>query len=67
MNNEFTQDNEMVIKERKTYRSHVGDLVKVLKIDTESNVLKVYNISDSCHSWHRIDSAIKDNKFKAEA
>jgi hypothetical protein len=62
----FTQKNGLEIKEGKTYRSHVGDLVKILNIDKEANQMKVYNISDSCHSWHRIDSAIKDNKFKAE-
>lgn len=62
----FTQENGLQIKEGKTYRSHVGDLVKVLTIDKERNQMKVYNISESCHSWHRIDSATKDNKFKEE-
>lgn len=62
----ITQKNGLEIKEGKTYRSHVGDLVKILNIDNSSNQMKVYNISESCHTWHRIDSAIKDNKFKAE-
>ena len=60
----FEQQNGLKIEEGKTYRSHVGDLVKILLIDEESNQIKVYNISESCHTWHRIDSAIKDNKFK---
>ena len=62
----FTQKNGMEIKEGGTYRSVVGDLVRVLQIDQENNRVKCYNISDSCHSWHRIDSAIKDNKFRTE-
>ena len=65
--NEFTQENGMLIKEGKNYTSHVGDLVKVLKIDTKKNQLVCYNISDQCKSWHRVDAAIKDNKFRAEA
>ena len=65
--NELTQENGMVIKEGRTYTSHVGDLVKVLKIDTEKNQLICYNISDQCKSWHRADAAIKDNKFRGEA
>jgi mRNA-degrading endonuclease RelE of RelBE toxin-antitoxin system len=60
----FEQTNGLKIEEGSTYRSHVGDLVKILSIDKETNMLKVYNISESCHTWHRIDSAIKDNKFK---
>ena len=62
----FTQENGFVVNEGTNYRSYVGDLVKVLKIDLANNTVKIYNISDSCHSWHRIDSAIKDNKFKPE-
>lgn len=66
MENTFIQNNGMEIKEGKIYRSHVGDLVKILKIDLKKNSVKVYNISDSANSWHRIDAAIKDNKFKVE-
>ena len=62
----FTQENGFVVKEGSTYRSHVGDLVKVLDINVVTNTVRVYNISESCTSWHRVDSAIKDNKFKAE-
>lgn len=62
----ITQENGFVVKEGVTYRSHVGDLVKVLDINEKTNTVRVYNISDSCTSWHRIDSAIKDNKFKSE-
>ena len=65
-NNEFTQNNGMTIKEGKNYRTLVGDLVKVMKIDVENNQLVVYNISDQCRSWHRIDAAIKDNKMRHE-
>jgi hypothetical protein len=64
--NTFVQKNGMVISEGKVYRSHAGDLVKVLNINLEIDQVKVYNISDSCHSWHRICRAITDNKFKTE-
>ena len=60
----FEQQNGLQIEEGITYRSHVGDLVKILSIHEKANQMKVYNISESCHSWHRVDSAIKDNKFK---
>lgn len=60
----FTQENGMEITEGSTYRSHVGDLVKVMDIDLKNNTMKCFNISDSANAWHRIDSAIIDNKFK---
>ena len=66
VNKEFTQENGMVIKENKNYRSVVGDLVKVMKIDVEKNQMICYNISDQAKAWHRIDAAIKDNKFRHE-
>ena len=66
MNNKFTQENGMVIQENKNYRTLVGDLVKVMKIDVAKNELVVYNISDQCRSWHRVDAAIKDNKMRHE-
>lgn len=62
--NSFTQENGMLIEEGNLYRSAVGDLVKVTTIDTVINSLKVYNISESCRTWCRIDAAIKDNKFR---
>jgi len=65
--NMFVQKNGMEIKEGKLYRSLVGDLVKVLTIKKETNTFKVYNVSESCHTWCRIDSAITDNKFRHEA
>ena len=60
----FTQQNGIEIKEGNTYRSVVGDLVRITKIDLEKNSVRCYNVSESCSSWHRIDSAIKDNKFR---
>ena len=59
----FKQNNGLIIEEQKMYLSIVGDLIKILEIDKINNRLKIYNISDSCSSYHRIDSAIKDNKF----
>jgi len=62
----FEQSNGLKVVEGKTYRSHVGDLVRVENIDVSNNSMKCYNISESANAWHRIDSAIKDNKFKEE-
>jgi len=63
---EFTQKNGMIIKEGKLYLSVVKELIKIEKIDQEKNSLICYNISLSCRSWHRLDAAIKDNKFILE-
>ena len=60
------QQNGLKIEEGKTYRSAVGDLVRVDIIDLKINTMKCYNISESSNAWHRIDAAIKDNKFKEE-
>ena len=62
--NTFVQENGLEIEENKNYLTLVGDLVKVIKIDLNRDQVHCYNISDSCNSWHRISSAIKDNKFK---
>ena len=66
-NNTFVQENGMKIEEGKRYMSLAGDLVQVKKIDVENDQMKCYNISESCNSWHRISSAIKDNKFRQTA
>jgi hypothetical protein len=60
----FTQDNGFIVEEKKTYKTRFGELARIEQINHETNQVKVYNISDSCNIWHRIDSAIKDNKFK---
>jgi len=65
-NNTFVQENGMVIEEGKRYRSLVRDLVWVKEINLEKNEMHCYNISESCNSWHRISSAIKDNKFRSQ-
>ena len=61
--NEFIQKNGLMIIENKMYLSVVGDLIKIKEIDILNNRLKVYNITEKCTSYHRIDSAITDNKF----
>lgn len=62
----FTQDNGLEIKEGKIYRSHVGDLVKILTVDMSKLQMKCYNISENANAWHRVDAAITDNKFTEE-
>jgi len=60
----ITQSNGFVVEEKKIYKTRFGELVKILNINHETNQVKVYNISESAHIWHRIDGVIKDNKFK---
>jgi hypothetical protein len=59
----FKQINGLEIKEGALYLSIVGDLIKITKINKHQNQLVCFNVSESCTSYHRIDSAIKDNKF----
>jgi len=61
--NTFTQKNGMTIEVGHIYRTVVGELVRVDVIDLDRMEVKVFNISISGNSFHRIDSAIKDNKF----
>lgn len=62
----FEQNNGIQVEEGKIYRSVVGELVKVLEIDLDKNQMKCFNISEACTSYHRIDAAKKDNKFRAK-
>lgn len=62
----FTQENGLEIAEGKTYKSHVGDIIRITKINLKNDQMKVYNVSESCNSWHSVKAAIKDNKFKTE-
>jgi hypothetical protein len=64
--NTFMQENGMEIAENRVYRSCAGDLVKILNIHHDRDQMKVYNISESCHSWHMISRAIRENKFRSE-
>lgn len=66
MTNKFVQQNGIVVEEGKIYLSVAKDLVRVEKIDHENNRMTCTNISESCKSFHRIDSAIKDSKFREE-
>jgi hypothetical protein len=61
--NKYTQKNGMEIEEGRLYLTVVGDLVRVETINLNENKLICKNITDSCKSHHRLDAAIKDNKF----
>lgn len=60
----ITQADGFVVEENKIYKTRFGELAKIMKINHDTNQVKVYNISESANIWHRIDGVIKDNKFK---
>lgn len=37
-----------------TYINYVGNLIKPLSFDKKTNLLKCYNISESCNQYHDI-------------
>jgi len=36
----------------KTYLTYVGNLVKVISYNAETDLMKVFNISEACHNYH---------------
>ena len=42
------------IVEEGIYRTNTGDIVKILSMDKNNDVLKIYNISDSCKQWKKL-------------
>ena len=52
---------ELEIVKGGVYRTHVGDLVKILDIDESRDMLCIFNISDSAKQWV---SLCRAKKFK---
>lgn len=46
------------------YKSHVGDLIKVLEIDKSNDRIHLYNISDGANQWVSFSRALK-HKFRS--
>ena len=47
------------------YKTHVGDLVKIIDIDTPNDRVHIFNISDSANQWVSLSRAI-EHKFKTK-
>lgn len=46
------------------YRTHIGDLVKIISIDESNDRIKIFNISDGANQWVSL-SRSKQFKFKS--
>ena len=53
---------ELEIVVNGVYRTHVNDLVKVIKIDEENDCIHLFNISDRGNQWVSLSRA-KAHKF----
>ncbi len=40
------------------YKTHVGDLVKIMDIDKENDRLHLFNISDGANQWVSLSRAL---------
>lgn len=46
------------------YRTHVGDLVKIVAINKERDEVHIYNISEGANQWVSLSRAI-EHKFRS--
>lgn len=46
------------------YRTHVGDLVKIISINKEKDEVWIYNISENANQWVSLSKAI-EHKFRS--
>jgi mRNA-degrading endonuclease RelE of RelBE toxin-antitoxin system len=46
------------------YKTHVGDLVKIMEIDKANDRIHLYNISDGANQWVSLSRAL-EHKIKA--
>ena len=49
---------EMKIEINGVYKTHVGDLVKVVEIDKPNDRIHLYNISDGANQWVSLSRAL---------
>jgi ABC-type Na+ transport system ATPase subunit NatA len=47
------------IEINEVYKTHVGDLVKILEIDKPNDRLHLFNISDGANQWVSLSRALK--------
>jgi mRNA-degrading endonuclease RelE of RelBE toxin-antitoxin system len=41
------------------YKTHIGDLVKIMDIDEENDRLHIFNISDGASQWVSLSRALQ--------
>jgi mRNA-degrading endonuclease RelE of RelBE toxin-antitoxin system len=46
------------------YKTHVGDLVKIMEIKEKEDTVHLYNISESANQWVSLSKA-KEFKFRS--
>ena len=46
------------IEVNEVYKTHVGDLVKILEIDKPNDRLHLFNISDGANQWVSLSRAL---------
>jgi mRNA-degrading endonuclease RelE of RelBE toxin-antitoxin system len=51
-----------VIEVNEVYKTHVGDLVKIMEIDKPNNRVHLFNISDGANQWVSLSNAL-EHKF----
>jgi hypothetical protein len=54
---------ELMIEVGGTYKTHTGDLVKIMKIEESEDRIHIFNISEAANQWVSYSRA-KEFKFK---
>ena len=50
---------EVKIEINGVYKTHVGDLVKIMEIDKPNDRIHLYNISDGANQWVSLSRALE--------
>jgi mRNA-degrading endonuclease RelE of RelBE toxin-antitoxin system len=58
-------DEKLKIEVGGVYKTHVGDLVKIVEIDKPNDRVHLLNISDHANQWVSLSRAIQ-HKFKSK-
>lgn len=53
------------VEVNEVYRTHVGDLVKIISIDKPNDRVHIFNISDGANQWVSLSRALV-HKFKTK-
>ena len=61
--NKPIEDKIEKVEVNEVYRTHVGDLVKIISIDKPNDRVHIFNISDGANQWVSLSRALV-HKFK---
>ena len=53
------------VEVNEVYRTHVGDLVKIISIDKPNDRVHIFNISDGANQWVSLSRAL-EHKFRTK-